>query len=49
MKENRFLYKFLKMIYSSIIKVLYNPKVIGKENIPDNRCSYFCGKSQACI
>lgn len=45
MKENRFLYNFLKIIYSSIIKVLYKPKVAGKEKIPESRSRYFRWKS----
>lgn len=31
---NNFTYKFLKLILSPIYKFYYNPKIIGKENIP---------------
>lgn len=34
MKENAKLYKFLKIICNALIKILYNPIIIGKENIP---------------
>ena len=35
MKENKPLYKTLKIIYSSLVKILYRPKVYGKQNIPE--------------
>ena len=35
MKENRVLYRILKFICGTILKVLYRPKVYGAENIPD--------------
>jgi len=35
MKQNKPLYKTLKIIYSSLIKILYRPKVYGKQNIPE--------------
>ena len=35
MKENRVLYRILKFICGTILKVLYRPKVYGVENIPD--------------
>lgn len=33
-KEKNALYKFLKIIYTILLKVIFRPKVIGKENIP---------------
>lgn len=35
MKENRVLYRILKVICGTILKVLYRPKVYGAENIPE--------------
>ena len=35
MKENRVLYRILKVICGTILKVLYRPKVYGIENIPE--------------
>ena len=37
MKENRVLYRILKVICGTILKVLYRPKVYGAENIPSDR------------
>lgn len=36
MEKGSILYKFLKVIYSILIKILFNPKVYGLENIPEN-------------
>ena len=33
-KRNLFLYKLLKPLLVVVVKILYNPKIIGKENIP---------------
>ena len=43
MKQNKPLYKTLKIIYSSIIKILYRPKVYGKQNIPPEGPIIFVG------
>mgnify|MGYP003292603871 FL=1 len=43
MKENKILYGFLKIIYSSLVTILYNPKVYGKENIPKDGPVVFAG------
>ena len=43
MKENKKLYKFLKLIYSSILKILYRPKAYGVENIPEEGSIIFVG------
>lgn len=43
MKENKALYKFLKIIYSSLLKILYRPTVKGAENIPDEGAVVFVG------
>ena len=43
MKENKTLYQFLKLIYSSLLKVLYRPKAKGVENIPKEGAVIFVG------
>ena len=43
MKENKVLYKICKLIYSSLLKILYRPTVIGKENIPEEGPVIFAG------
>lgn len=42
-KENKFLYNFLKVIYTVLLKILYRPKIIGKENIPKDGALIFAG------
>ena len=43
MKQNKPLYKTLKIIYSSLVKILYRPKVYGKQNIPEKGGVIFVG------
>ena len=43
MKENKVFYGFLKCIYASLVTILYNPKVYGKENIPKDGPIVFAG------
>lgn len=43
MQENKTLYKILKIIYSTLLKILYNPKIYGKENIPKQGPIIFVG------
>ena len=43
MKENKVLYKACKLIYSTILKVLYRPTAIGVENIPESGSIIFTG------
>lgn len=43
MKENKVLYGFLKIIYSSLLKILYRPEVYGIENIPEDGPIIFAG------
>lgn len=43
MKENKKLYKKLKIIYSTLLKILYKPKTYGKENIPKEGPIIFVG------
>ena len=41
MKQNRVLYRILKGICGTILKLLYRPKVYGRENIPDEGAVVF--------
>lgn len=43
MKENKALYKFLKIICSILLKILYRPQVKGEENIPNEGPIIFVG------
>ena len=43
MKENRVIYGICKMIYSSLLKILYRPKVYGTGNIPNEGAIIFVG------
>lgn len=43
MKENKVLYKILKLIYTPLLKILYRPKVLGIENIPKEGAIIFAG------
>lgn len=43
MKQNKPLYKALKIIYSSLVKILYRPKIYGKQNIPAEGGIIFVG------
>ncbi len=43
MKENKVLYGICKLIYTTLLKVLYRPKAIGIENIPDDGAVIFAG------
>ena len=42
MEKNR-LYDFLKVIFTFLAKIIYRPKVIGKENIPEDGPIIFAG------
>lgn len=43
MKENKELYKFLKTIYSKLLKILYKPTAYGVKNIPEEGSIIFVG------
>lgn len=43
MKENKVLYRFLKLIVTPILKILYRPKVYGQDNIPEEGGVIFAG------
>ena len=42
-KEPNYLYKILKVIYTFLLKILFRPTVIGKENIPKEGAVIFAG------
>lgn len=42
-KEKNFIYNFLKPIYTILLIILFRPKVIGKENIPNDGPLIFAG------
>ena len=48
-KENRFIYNFFKAIYSTLLKIIYRPKVIGKENIPKEGSLIFAGNHKHAV
>ena len=43
MKENKVLYKVCKIIYTTLLKILYQPTAIGIENIPEDGPVIFAG------
>ena len=43
MKENKVIYVACKLIYTTLLKVLYRPIVIGRENIPEDGPIIFAG------
>ena len=43
MKENKALYNICKLIYTTLLKVLYRPKAVGTENIPEEVPIIFAG------
>jgi len=42
-KEGNYLYKICKIIYSLLLKILFQPKMYGKENIPKEGSLIFAG------
>lgn len=47
--ERCFLYQFLKIIYSTLLKILFRPQIIGKENIPPKGALIFAGNHRHAI
>ena len=47
--EKCFLYQFLKIIYSILLKILFRPQIIGKENIPPKGALIFAGNHRHAI
>lgn len=48
-RENRFIYNFFKVIYSTLLKIIYRPKIIGKENIPKEGSLIFAGNHKHAV
>ena len=48
-KEKNFVYSFLKPIYTILLKIIFRPKVIGKENIPEDGALIFAGNHKHAV
>ena len=48
-KEKNFMYRFLKPIYTVLLKILFRPNVIGKENIPEDGALIFAGNHKHAV
>ena len=48
-KEKSYLYKFLKPIYSILLKISFRPTVLGKENIPKEGAIIFAGNHKHAV
>ena len=48
-KENKFIYCFFKCIYRPLLKIIYRPKVIGKENIPKDGAIIIAGNHKHAV
>lgn len=48
-KEKNFIYQLLKIIYTNLLKVLFKPKIIGKENIPEEGALIFAGNHKHAV
>ncbi len=48
-KEKNFIYSFLKPIYTILLIILFRPKVIGKENIPEDGPIIFAGNHKHAV
>ena len=50
MKVNKnYLYKVCKVIYTVLLKIIYKPKVIGKDNIPKDGSLIFAGNHKHAV
>lgn len=48
-KEKNFIYSLVKPIYSILLKIIFKPKVIGKENIPETGALIFAGNHKNAV
>lgn len=48
-KEKNFMYRFLKPIYTVLLKILFRPQIIGKENIPKDGALIFAGNHKHAV
>ena len=49
MKEKRKIYNFCKLIYAPLLKIIFRPKVYGKEHIPQEGSIIFAGNHKCAI
>ena len=49
MKEKNIVYNLIKPIYTILLKILFRPKVIGKENIPKDGPLIFAGNHKHAV
>ena len=49
MKERKIIYKFFKLIYVPLLKIIFRPKVFGKENIPQDGGLIFAGNHKCAL
>ena len=48
-KEKNLLYNICKIIYTVLLKILFRPRVYGKENIPDEGALIFAGNHKHAV
>ena len=48
-KEKNFVYSFLKPIYTMLLKIIFRPRVLGKENIPKDGALIFAGNHKHAV
>lgn len=48
-KEKNFMYRLLKPIYTVLLKILFRPQIIGKENIPEDGALIFAGNHKHAV
>ena len=49
MKEKNVIYNLIKPIYTILLKIIFRPKVIGKENIPTEGALIFAGNHKHAV
>lgn len=49
MKEKNVVYNLIKPIYTILLKIIFRPKVIGKENIPQDGALIFAGNHKHAV
>lgn len=48
-KEKNLIYSILKPIYTALLKIVFRPKIIGKENIPKDGALIFAGNHKHAV
>ena len=49
MKEKNIIYNLIKPIYTILLKIIFRPKVIGKDNIPEDGALIFAGNHKHAV